>query len=142
MTGDYKISMELLQETFSRVWLYLDTYTSFDGISFSSWLFKIASNVTKRYKLKKYQLNKEITANEIELPADEDWEDIIEDKICIHSMVNSLREPFRTAIALRYVEEFDYKDIASIMNTTPGQIKNYLFRAKKSLLKSWINKTI
>jgi DNA-directed RNA polymerase specialized sigma24 family protein len=34
MTGDYETSMELLQETFLKVWLYLDTYSFVEGISF------------------------------------------------------------------------------------------------------------
>jgi RNA polymerase sigma factor (sigma-70 family) len=96
--------------------------------------------VAKRYKMKKYQLNKEIT--NIDVPLYEIWEDNIEDKISIRTMVKSLGEPFKTAIFLRYSEELDYKEIANIMNTTTGQIKNYLFRAKKSIMKSWKNKTI
>jgi len=139
MTGDYEMSMELMQETFLRVWLYLDSYTFFEGISFASWLFKIATNVAYNHGTKKYKLNKELAVDGADLSMGKDWQEAIEDKILIQSMVDSLEEPFKTAIILRYVEELDYKDIASIMNTNTGQVKNYLFRAKKSILKSLMN---
>jgi RNA polymerase sigma factor (sigma-70 family) len=135
MTGDYEISMELMQETFLRVWLYLDSYNFLNGISFASWLFKIATNVANN-GMKKYKLNKELAVDEIDFSIKGNWKEDIEDKILIQSIVNSLEEPFKTAINLRYVGEFDYKDIASIMNTNIGQIKNYLFRGKKSILNS------
>ncbi|MEQ8173405.1 MAG: alpha/beta fold hydrolase, partial [Candidatus Eremiobacterota bacterium] len=131
MTGNYDVTMELLQETFLKVWLYLDSYSFIDGISFSSWLFKIASNVAFTYEAKKYKVK--IKTDEIDLS--DDWKTDVEDKVLVQSMVNSLEEPFKTAITLRYIEELDYKDIASIMNTNLTQVKNYIFRAKKSMLK-------
>ncbi len=137
MTGDYEMSMELLQETFLKVWLYLDSYSFFDGISFASWLFKVASNVANSYGTKKYMINSEMEIDEIDLA--DSWKTDVENKVLIQSMVNSLEYPFKTAIYLRYIEELDYKEIASIMNTNIGQVKNYLFRAKKSILKSFTN---
>ncbi|MEQ8169206.1 MAG: sigma factor, partial [Candidatus Eremiobacterota bacterium] len=50
MTGDYDISLDLAQETFLKSWKYLKSYR--EGMKFSSWLFKIAANVVKDYKLK------------------------------------------------------------------------------------------
>jgi len=137
MTGDYETSMELLQETFLKVWLYLDTYSFVEGISFSSWLFKIASNVAITYGTKKYKFNSETEMNEIDFA--DNWTADVEDKVLMQSLVNSLEEPFKTAIMLRYIEELDYKNIASVMNTNLTQVKNYLFRAKKSILQSFMN---
>ncbi|MEQ8222949.1 MAG: alpha/beta fold hydrolase [Candidatus Eremiobacterota bacterium] len=137
MTGDYETSMELLQETFLKVWLYLDSYSFVEGISFSSWLFKIASNVAITYGTKKYKFNGETEMNEMDFA--DNWTADVEDKVLIQSLVNSLEEPFKTAIMLRYIEELDYKNIASVMNTNLTQVKNYLFRAKKSILQSFMN---
>ena len=75
--------------------------------------------------------------NEIDFA--DNWTADVEDKVLMQSLVNSLEEPFKTAIMLRYIEELDYKDIASIMNTNLTQVKNYLFRAKKSILQLFMN---
>jgi RNA polymerase sigma factor (sigma-70 family) len=136
MTGDPKISNELLQETFCRVWLYLDSYLP--HMSFFSWLFQIAANVVNKYRLKKSRFVNEISFDELNRePATEVWEENLRNKILVQSMLDSIREPYRTSLILRFMEDLDYKEIASVMNRNPNQIKNYLFRAKKSILKSW-----
>lgn len=62
----------------------------------------------------------------------------IEDKLLLDFIINSLKEPYKTAFILRFMDGLDYKEIASVMNTSNQQIKNYLHRVKKSILKSWI----
>jgi len=137
ITGDSKASMELLQETFFRVWLYIDSYSFLDDIGFSSWLFKIATNVAKNYISRNIKSNNLTNIDDTDLNTGlEEWKDDIEDKVFIQSIIKSLKEPYKTSLFLRYMEELDYKEIASIMNTNPNQIKNYLFRAKKAIIKS------
>jgi RNA polymerase sigma factor (sigma-70 family) len=139
MTGNFNLSMELLQETFFRVWLYIDSYAFFEDIPFISWLFKIATNVTKKHRIKHFNLNNEMPLDETDIETDTEWEKNIEDKILIQSILTSLKQPYKTSLMLRFIEELDYKEIASIMKTTPSKIKTYLFRAKKSIVKSWTN---
>lgn len=137
MTGETELTMELFQQTMLMVWRYLDTYR-FD-LPFSTWIFSIASNAAKKhYIINKHMINK---INFDEKTSDiiiHEWEKNLDDKIVIQSMINSIRDPYRTALKLRFMEELDYKEIASIMKTNPNQIKTYLFRAKKTILKSWI----
>ncbi|MEQ8189660.1 MAG: RNA polymerase sigma factor, partial [Candidatus Eremiobacterota bacterium] len=57
-------------------------------------------------------------------------------KTFIQSMINTLKKPYKTAIFLRFIEDMNYKEIASMMNITENQVKKYLFRGKKLLEKS------
>lgn len=137
ITRDLNTSKELMQEVFCRVWLYISSY-SFD-MPFSSWLFKIAKNVTRTYQMKKRNLlNNEVFFDEIDFDTIEGYKEDIENKIFIQSAVNSMKEPYKTSLLLRYMEELDYNEIASIMQINPRQVKNNLYRAKKSLLKFWM----
>jgi len=141
LTGDPDLSKDLLQETFYRVWLYLGTYSSFDKVPFSSWLFKIATNVAYKHRIKNSKLKNETSLDDIDPSViTERWDETIEDKIFAHSVINSLKDPYKTSMLLRFMGDLDYKEIASCMNTDPNSIKTYLFRAKKSILKSFNNK--
>jgi RNA polymerase sigma factor (sigma-70 family) len=132
ITGNIESSREILQETFLRAWLYMDSYC-FD-LPFSSWIFKIATNVARKNRrinnlIDKTNLNE--TDLEIILHG---WEEHVDDKILVQSIINTLKEPYRTTVILRFIEDMNYNDIARIMNKNPQQIKNYLFRAKKFLI--------
>ncbi|MEQ8225671.1 MAG: sigma-70 family RNA polymerase sigma factor, partial [Candidatus Eremiobacterota bacterium] len=141
LTGNREVSVELFQETLSKIWLYMESY-SFD-MPFHSWMFKIAENTTKDYRRRKYKLNNEVSFDEIDVDEiSSGYENNVEDKLFIQSVINSLREPYRTSLKLRVIDELDYKEIAFIMNTNQQQIKNYLFRAKKFISKSWLEFTI
>jgi RNA polymerase sigma factor (sigma-70 family) len=136
LTGDFGLSMELFQETFYRIWLYLDSY-SFD-MPFPSWMFKIANNVVKKYRIKQKYMNMEVNFDDIS-PDLAACNENIEDKIFVRAIFDSLKEPYKTSLVLRFAEELDYKEIASIMNTSLNKVKNYLFRAKKSIFKTFSN---
>jgi RNA polymerase sigma-70 factor (ECF subfamily) len=136
MTGNVGLSLELLQETFLRVWIYLDTY-SFDR-TFFPWICKIATNVAIKHKrMENNVINKKISLDEIDVDSLIILDENMNDKAFIQSMINSLEEPYKTAMFFRFIEDRDYKNIASMMNVTPNQVKKYLFRAKKILKKSW-----
>ena len=136
LTRDGDISEELLQETFFRVWLYLNSYSFFDNTPFSSWLFKVATNVVNDYRVKNSRLNNEISLDEINLDiVTEGYEEIVDDRIFVDFLINSLKEPYKTSLFLRFIKDLNYKDIASLMKTDENNIKVYLYRAKKYLLK-------
>ena len=134
MTGDYETSMELAQETFLKAWNYLKSYHR--EMKFHSWLFKIAHNLAIDH------ISKKRRRMENETPLDEvaqdfkknGWEKRVEGGMYVQSLLDKLRDPYRTAVILRFMEDLTYEDIASIMETTVEQVKNYLFRGRKYLL--------
>ncbi|MEQ8225012.1 MAG: sigma-70 family RNA polymerase sigma factor [Candidatus Eremiobacterota bacterium] len=140
ITGNRDTGEELLQDVLFRVWLYLNSYSFLDNTPFSSWLFKVAANVVNDYRTKNSKLNNEISLEEINLDISATgYKETIEDKMFVHSLINSLKEPYKTSLFLRFVKDLNYKDIASLMNTDENNIKAYLHRAKKYLLKSLDN---
>jgi RNA polymerase sigma factor (sigma-70 family) len=140
LTGNPDVSRELLEETFFRVWLHLNSYSFFENIPFSSWLFKVATNVAYKHRRKNFNVSNEISLEEINLDKMTDgYEENVEDRIFTHSLIDSLKEPYKTSMFLRFMKDLDYKEIASLMKTDTNNVKIYLYRAKKHLLKSFDN---
>ncbi|MEQ8190078.1 MAG: sigma-70 family RNA polymerase sigma factor [Candidatus Eremiobacterota bacterium] len=136
-TGNADLSRELLHDIFSRVWLYLESYSS--DRPFDSWLFKIAFNVVKKHRIKEHTLIQEIHMNPdiISQSAGN-----IENQLLLNFIVKSLKEPYKTAFILRFINGMNYREIASLMNTSNQQVKNYLYRVKKNIHKLWIKYSI
>jgi RNA polymerase sigma-70 factor (ECF subfamily) len=128
MTGDYDISLDLAQETFLKSWKYLKSYR--EGMKFSSWLFKIAANLAKDYKYKKHP-EESIEDNKFI----QSYKENPENGLYIKSLLQKLEEPYKTAIILRFISDFTYSEIAEIMSVSPEQVKNYIFRGRKFLIK-------
>ncbi|MEQ8224535.1 MAG: sigma-70 family RNA polymerase sigma factor, partial [Candidatus Eremiobacterota bacterium] len=134
-TRNVELSRELLHDIFSRVWLYLESYSS--DRPFDSWLFTIAFNVVKKHRIKEHMLIKEISLNNPDIIGRPDTGNI-ENKLLLDFIVNSLKEPYKTAFILRFINGLDYREMASLMGTSNQQIKNYLYRVKKTIHKLWL----
>lgn len=128
MTGDYDGSLDLAQETFLKSWKYLKSYR--EGMKFSSWLFKIAANLAKDYKVK---YNRNLDCEESVKPVA--YKENPEGGLYIKSLLEKLEEPYKTAIILRFMNDLTYGEISEIMSVSPEQVKNYIFRGRKSLIK-------
>lgn len=128
MTGDYDISFDIAQETFLKSWKYLKSYR--EGMKFSSWLFKIAANVAKDYKVK-YKKNLALEES-IKQPV---YKENPEGELYIKSLLEKLEEPYKTAIILRFMSDLTYGEISEIMAVSHEQVKNYIFRGRKFLIK-------
>ena len=136
---------DLTQETFIKAYNALSTFHF--GYSFSSWLYRIASNncidFLRKKKFTTVSLNKTFQNSESD---DEPWE--IEDtsylpdidmlseerKKAIFEAIESLPEEYNKIIKLRHEEELDYLQIANSLNLPLGTVKAHLFRARKMLL--------
>ena len=129
LTGDYDMSLDLAQETFLKCWKYLKSYNP--DMKFSSWLFKIATNLAKDYRSKKNNDYEELQDETIAVSG---WEQKLDGEIYVASILQKLKEPYKTAMTLRFIKDMDYCEIAKIMDTGIENIKNYLFRGRKYLL--------
>jgi len=129
LTGDYDMSLDLAQDTFLKCWKYLKSYNN--EMKFSSWLFKIATNLAKDYRKRH---NGECEEIQDETVAVSGWERELEGEITAVSLLQKLKEPYKTAMVLRFIKDMDYCEIAKIMDTGIENIKNYLFRGRKYLL--------
>ncbi len=133
---------DLTQDTFIKAYKAIQSFQF--GYSFSSWIYKIASNTCIDF-LRKKRLN-EVSLTQ-KSNSDEEFEIEIEDKSylpdmkvmteeksrALHDAIEKLPENYREIIKLRHEIEMDYADIAKKMNLPLGTVKAHLFRARKQL---------
>lgn len=147
MVRDRELAEDLAQEAFVRTLNNLDRYDP--SYKFSSWLFKIAYNLTIDH-IRKRELDtvsmhgapdavtaEEQAATSLSLETgDERPDELFEARELgaeIESAIAELRPDYRTAILLRHVEGHSYEEIAEIMEIPLGTVKTYIHRARKEL---------
>jgi RNA polymerase sigma-70 factor (ECF subfamily) len=147
MIRDREQAEDLAQETFVRVFNHIDRYDP--KYKFSSWIFKIATNLTidhiRRKELNTVSIDgsrNATTADQIEATAitiispDENPEELLEAKELgeeIEEAIGRLRPEYRAAILLRHVEGREYQEIAEIMGLPLGTVKTYIHRGRNEL---------
>ena len=144
---DSALAEDVTQEAFVRAFDRLETYDF--SYRFSSWLFKIAYNLSvdelRRKKLDTVSIHgapDATTQEEQEATAvtpvaqDEDPEERFEARQLgeeIEAAIGELRPDYRTAVVLRHIEGRSYDEIAEIMEIPLGTVKTYIHRARKEL---------
>jgi RNA polymerase sigma-70 factor (ECF subfamily) len=147
MVRDREQAEDLSQETFVRVFNHIDRYDP--AYKFSSWIFKIATNLTIDWMRKKEVPTVSIdgsryatTSDEIEASTitveskDETPEELLIARELgneIEQAITRLRPEYKTAILLRHVEDRPYEEIAQIMSLPLGTVKTYIHRGRKEL---------
>ncbi|MBW3656524.1 MAG: sigma-70 family RNA polymerase sigma factor [Gemmatimonadetes bacterium] len=147
MIRDREQAEDLAQETFVRVFNHIGRYDP--RYKFSSWIFKIATNLTidwiRRKELKTVSIDgsrNAVTSDEMEASAitivseDENPEELLEAKELgeeIEEAIGKLRPEYRAAILLRHVEGREYQEIAEIMALPLGTVKTYIHRGRNEL---------
>ncbi len=147
MVRDRELAEDLSQEAFVRTLNNLRRYDP--AYKFSSWLFKIAYNLTIDH-LRKKELEvvsiqgapdavtpDQQAATSIALETrDERPDQLFEARSLgseIETAIDRLRPEYRTAILLRHVEGHSYEEIAEIMDVPLGTVKTYIHRARGEL---------
>jgi len=142
-----ELAEDLTQEVFVRTFNNLQRYDR--SYKFSSWLFKIAYNLTVDY-LRKKQVKtismhgspdavtpERQEATSLSLESDEESPDaMVEARELagyLEDAIAQLRPEYRTAILLRHVEGRPYEEISDIMGVPLGTVKTYIFRARREL---------
>ena len=139
---------DLYQEVFIRVYRGLKNFR-FQS-EFSTWLFRITTNVCLTYKSKsKHHLRVSID-NEFENEENEftETEKIVYEGASpeeissgadlgeiVNSAVDSLSPKQKMTFILKHYEGYKIREIAEIMNCKEGTVKKYLFDAIKNLRK-------
>lgn len=144
MTNDPVDAEDLTIESFGKAFRYLKNYTP--DYAFSTWLFKIATNLCIDYL--RYKRN-DITSidkpifNSMDengsdlsqnLPSDhKDPEEVMINKQRMEKLrevVDKLKPHYRTLIQMRYYQELSYEEIGTELNLPLGTVKAQLFRAR------------
>ncbi|MEA3297057.1 MAG: RNA polymerase sigma factor [candidate division Zixibacteria bacterium] len=135
MTGDRESAYDLAQDTFLAVW---ENLKSFRGeASFSSWLYRIASNKTLNY-LNSPSVKKKVPSNRVEQVTDElistdpNPEQILNNKLLYNDMLTfmgKLPSQQRLVFEFRFYEGLPFNEIARLMNKAEGTVKTHYRQA-------------
>ncbi len=136
---------DLTQEAFIKAFTSLERFDN--QYSFSTWLYKIATNNSidhiRKKKLQTFSINKPIESEEsdysFELPdtnLEPDQELIASQrKKMLDEAMNALPPKYRQVILMRHVDEKEYQEIAKTLKLPLGTIKAHIFRARELLYK-------
>lgn len=140
MTVSYEDAEEITQEVFIKVYNNLNKYNS--KWSFSTWIYRIAINLLRsQYRKTKGIHNVNIESipqisAEIEQYPDIAYE-IKEKRQEIVALIDELKEDHKTALLLRCIEDFSFKEIGDILGVSPEAAKMKIQRAKHTLCKKY-----
>jgi len=123
---------EVVNETFFRTFRYA---RNFRGGSFSSWLFKIAKNLSIDYLNKR---NKDIQSV-AEIPELCKGESFAGFKEKITEEMENLKPEYREILLLKDFAGYSIKEIAEITGKNPSAVKTMHHRAIKSLREKLID---
>ena len=136
---------ELAQEVFLRVYRSRETYEA--SAKFTTWLYRIATNLAVNYARDTRHERAEVTVR-LDEPdretgttpdlADESLS--VEEQLvqrerlaAIRSKVNALPERQRLAVIMHKYQQMDYRQIADVLKLSESATKSLLFRAYETL---------
>lgn len=147
MVRDRETAEDLAQDTFIKVLNNIDRYRP--EFKLSSWLFKIANNVTidhlRRRQLATVSLDgsphaataaeAQATSLDVESRGQSALEAIESRELgsAIEDAIGKLRPEYRSCILLRHVEGRSYEEIAATLDLPLGTVKTYIHRARHEL---------
>lgn len=141
---DREEAEDLTQEVFIRAWQSLGKFRG--DSSFSTWLHRIAINISLNYSRKMRTKNLAglissylgaAAGTELQIPVNEEnAEEMMireEHSAWLRRALDKLPENQRTAIILSKYDDLPQKEIATVMNLTEGAVEALIQRAKKNL---------
>jgi len=141
--GDYDNCVDVVQDTFIKVYRYKDSYSSL--AKFSTWIYTIAGNLARtEYKRKRRKNFFSINSygeeqKTFDIPDEAYRPDIQTDmKIkseIIQKALLKVRDTYREAVILRDIQELSYEEIAEIMQIEIGTVKSRINRGRAELQK-------
>lgn len=129
-------AFDITQDVFVKVFQNLK---SFRGDStFKTWLYKIVYYESLNWirKNKKFKYNQDIDEIEFAISSNSYADDAVLKKErykTLNDSMDKLNKKYKTVVYLKYFENLSLKEIAKIVNTTEGTIKNILFRSVRKL---------
>lgn len=141
--GDYDSCVDVVQDTFVKVYRYKDRYT--EVAKFSTWIYTIATNLAKT----EYQRRKRVKTFSISGFGDEENNYEIKDNSFrpdksvdslykeeqIQKALLKVKIVYREPVILRDIQGMTYEEIADILNIEVGTVKSRINRGRKRLQK-------
>jgi len=128
---------DLVQETFMQAWKSFAHYEL--GTNCRAWLYKILFNKFDHYRRKKYTQAKYIQEADDLTFLSASYAAPIAEHLTdteVIAALNKLPEHYRSVVLLADVQEFDYKEVATILEIPIGTVMSRLSRGRAQLKKS------
>jgi RNA polymerase sigma-70 factor (ECF subfamily) len=134
---------DLAQDVFLRVWRRRRKWRP--TASFSTWLFTITGNLCRNRKRDLHRRPGMVPASmepaersgywEVPSSADDPHARAVANQtsMAVREAVGRLPEAQRTAVLLRHFGELTYREIATVMGTSPTAVDSLLVRARRTL---------
>lgn len=133
---DRQISEDLTQEAFLNAWYHIGQLK--EDKALTSWLFRIASNVSKLY-WRRHKNKQMVSLEWIDAPEDKildaDRSDEYEQLERLRQAVTELPNKLKEIIVLHYLQHLTIAETAEVANIRQGTCKSRLSRALKTLRK-------
>ena len=143
MLGNRHEAEDVAQEAFLRAYLNIHTFKK--DLKFSSWLYRIATNLCidrMRKKKPDYYLVSEVSGTDgltlySQIPSeqrtpDQDVENM-ELSETIQQEISKLPEKYRSVIVLRYIDELSLNEISDVLELPLGTVKTRIHRGRDQL---------
>lgn len=141
--GDYDSCVDVVQDTFVKVYRYKDNYSSL--AKFSTWIYTIAGNLARTEYQRKRRRNffsinsfgeeeKNFDIPDESYRPDTHTDMKIKSEI-IQKALLKVKDSYREAVILRDVQELSYEEIAQIMQIEIGTVKSRINRGRAELQK-------
>jgi RNA polymerase sigma-70 factor (ECF subfamily) len=147
-TGNEADALDLAQETFVRVYQSRHRYRA--GAKFSTWLFTIASNLSRNLA-RWHQRHPTVCmhssgvndgasslertlASPEDTPADNAERDDLAGAVREH--IQRLPHQLRTAVLLSEYQDLSHEEVARVLHCTPKAVETRLYRARQTLRES------
>lgn len=145
MVGNVHEAQDIAQEAFLRAYMNIETYDV--NRKFSTWLFRIATNLSiDRLRKKKpdFYLEHEVEGtNGLTLSSQlAATDELPEDQVITHELqdwiqgeILQLPSKYRSAIVLKYIEDLSLKEISEILDLPIATVKTRIHRGREALRK-------
>ncbi|GGH76009.1 RNA polymerase sigma factor [Phaeocystidibacter marisrubri] len=131
IVGDHDEALDLLQDTFIKIWQNLE---KFEGKSkWSTWTYRIASNEALMYlrKKKKWMTTSDpLVTEQLEASSFFDGDEAM---VALYRALDTLPAKQRLVFQMRYFDELPYSEIAEITSTSEGALKASYHHAVKKI---------
>jgi RNA polymerase sigma-70 factor, ECF subfamily len=143
MLGNSHEAEDIAQEAFLRAYVNIKSFNQ--DLKFSTWLFRIATNLCiDRIRKKKpdYYLDAEVAGTEgltmySQIPSEtklpEKELESLELQETVQKEILKLPEKYRTAILLKYIEDLSLNEISEILDLPLGTVKTRIHRGREAL---------
>lgn len=134
---DEEVAADLTQETFARAWNSLDSFAGKSGVR--TWLYTIAVRVWSRWNESQLAQKGDVSLDERaeflpdEAPTPAQKLEVRVLREDVQSALQQLPSPFRETVALFYIQNLKYREVAEVLDVSIGTVKSRLHEGLKRL---------